>query len=75
MNFFILDEHYKKAQSNGISRRRLQERVYRYDWDIERRTRIVQGVIAPVETAHFVEVDELAESQRGVNGFGSTGVK
>lgn len=42
---------------------------------IERGTRIAQGVIAPVETAHFVEVDELAESQRGVNGFGSTGVK
>ncbi|KIV74586.1 Deoxyuridine 5'-triphosphate nucleotidohydrolase [Bacillus mycoides] len=42
---------------------------------IERGTRIAQGVIASVETAHFVEVDELAESQRGVNGFGSTGVK
>ncbi|MCP9227940.1 dUTP diphosphatase [Bacillus mycoides] len=42
---------------------------------IERGTRIAQGVIAPVETAHFVEVNELAESQRGVNGFGSTGVK
>lgn len=38
MNFFILDEHYKKAESNGIGRRRLQERVYRYDWDIERET-------------------------------------
>lgn len=42
---------------------------------IERGTRIAQGVITPVETAHFVEVGELAESQRGVNGFGSTGVK
>lgn len=42
---------------------------------IERGTRIAQGVIAPVETAHFVEVDELSESQRGVGGFGSTGVK
>lgn len=37
--------------------------------------KISKGVITPVETAHFVEVDELAESQRGVNGFGSTGVK
>ncbi|MCU5181543.1 hypothetical protein [Bacillus toyonensis] len=36
MNFFILDEHYKKAELNGINRRRLQERVHRYDWDIER---------------------------------------
>ncbi|MEX0135313.1 dUTP diphosphatase [Bacillus nitratireducens] len=42
---------------------------------IERGTRIAQGVIAPVETAHFVEVDELAESERGNRGFGSTGVK
>ncbi|MBT0793191.1 dUTP diphosphatase [Bacillus cereus] len=42
---------------------------------IERGTRIAQGVIAPVETAHFVEVDELSESDRGSNGFGSTGVK
>ncbi|MGG1339708.1 dUTP diphosphatase [Bacillus toyonensis] len=42
---------------------------------IERGTRIAQGVIVPVVTAHFVEVDELSESQRGQNGFGSTGVK
>ncbi|MDG1589091.1 deoxyuridine 5'-triphosphate nucleotidohydrolase, partial [Bacillus cereus] len=34
-----------------------------------------QGVIAPVVTAHFVEVDELSESDRGTGGFGSTGVK
>ncbi|MED0946210.1 deoxyuridine 5'-triphosphate nucleotidohydrolase [Bacillus mycoides] len=42
---------------------------------IRKGDRIAQGVIAPVETAHFVEVDELSDSQRGVNGFGSTGVK
>ncbi|PEN76870.1 dUTP diphosphatase [Bacillus toyonensis] len=42
---------------------------------IEKGIRIAQGVIAPVETAHFVEVDELSESERGVGGFGSTGVK
>jgi len=36
MNFFILDKHYEQAKANGISRQRLQERVYRYDWDIER---------------------------------------
>lgn len=42
---------------------------------IERGTRIAQGVIAPVETAHFVEVDELSDSERGTGGFGSTGVK
>ncbi|PEP86130.1 dUTP diphosphatase [Bacillus pseudomycoides] len=37
--------------------------------------RIAQGVIAPVETAHFVEVDELSGSERGTDGFGSTGTK
>ncbi|MBJ9983555.1 dUTP diphosphatase [Bacillus sp. S70] len=42
---------------------------------IEKGTRIAQGVIAPVITAHFVEVDELSDSERGTNGYGSTGVK
>ncbi|MDA1553023.1 dUTP diphosphatase [Bacillus cereus group sp. TH243-3LC] len=42
---------------------------------IEKGTRIAQGVIAPVETAHFEEVDELSDSERGTNGYGSTGVK
>ncbi|PEQ09132.1 dUTP diphosphatase [Bacillus toyonensis] len=42
---------------------------------IERGTRIAQGVIAPVETAHFVEVEKLLDSERGGDGFGSTGLK
>ncbi|HDR7669590.1 TPA: dUTP diphosphatase [Bacillus wiedmannii] len=42
---------------------------------IEKGTRIAQGVIAPVVTAHFVEVDGLSDSERGIGGFGSTGVK
>ncbi|WP_144640081.1 dUTP diphosphatase [Bacillus cereus] len=42
---------------------------------IEKGTRIAQGVIAPVETANFVEADKLSESDRGTGGFGSTGVK
>lgn len=44
-------------------------------YEIKKGDRIAQGVIAPVETAHFVEVDELSDSERGQNGFGSTGVK
>lgn len=43
--------------------------------EIKKGDRIAQGVIAPVETANFVEVDELSDSERGVGGFGSTGVK
>lgn len=42
---------------------------------IEKGTRIAQGVIAPVITANFVEADELSVSERGTNGYGSTGVK
>ncbi|PEU21539.1 deoxyuridine 5'-triphosphate nucleotidohydrolase [Bacillus wiedmannii] len=42
---------------------------------IRKGDRIAQGVIAPVETAHFVEVDKLSVSERGAGGFGSTGVK
>ena len=42
---------------------------------ISKGDRIAQGVIAPCETACFVEADELSESERGNCGFGSTGVK
>ncbi|MGM2698027.1 dUTP diphosphatase [Bacillus cereus group sp. Bce037] len=42
---------------------------------IKKGTRIAQGVIAPVVTAHFVEADKLSDSDRGTGGFGSTGVK
>ncbi|MDZ5480364.1 deoxyuridine 5'-triphosphate nucleotidohydrolase [Bacillus thuringiensis] len=42
---------------------------------INKGERIAQGVIAPVITANFVEVDELSDGDRGTGGFGSTGVK
>lgn len=35
--------------------------------------RIAQGVIAPVVRAELVESEELSETARGGNGFGSTG--
>jgi dUTP pyrophosphatase len=41
---------------------------------IRRGDRIAQLVIAPVCRATLVEVEALAESVRGVGGFGSTGV-
>ncbi|HTX56610.1 MAG TPA: dUTP diphosphatase [Candidatus Acidoferrales bacterium] len=40
---------------------------------IRRGDRIAQLVIAPVSRARFELVDELPESARGHNGFGSTG--
>ncbi|OOR23188.1 dUTP diphosphatase [Bacillus wiedmannii] len=44
-------------------------------YEIKKGDRIAQGVIAPIETAHFVEADELSDSERGNQGFGSTGTK
>lgn len=41
----------------------------------EKGERIAQGVLKDVYQGDFVEVDELDETERGINGFGSTGVK
>ena len=37
--------------------------------------RIAQMVIMPFITANFIETNELSETERGNNGFGSTGQK
>jgi len=36
--------------------------------------RIAQLVLAPVAIPEIVEVDEIADAERGANGFGSTGI-
>ena len=41
---------------------------------IKRGDRVAQLVILPVPECRFVEVRELAESERGAGGFGSSGV-
>lgn len=41
--------------------------------DIKRGDRIAQLVIQRVETATFIEVDDLPSTVRGAGGFGSTG--
>lgn len=46
-----------------------------YTYIIRKGDRIAQAVIAPVAHATFTEVDELGETIRGSNGFGSSGVK
>ena len=43
------------------------------DMVIERGDRIAQLLILPVPEVKWVEVDELDETDRGTNGFGSTG--
>lgn len=37
--------------------------------------RIAQGILSPIAIANFKEVDELPGSERGTDGFGSTGNK
>jgi dUTP pyrophosphatase len=59
-----------KSVISGVDRN-LDEETY----IIRKGERIAQLIIAPVETAHFVDVDKLEESIRGVHGFGSSGVK
>ena len=44
------------------------------DFVVKRGMRIAQIVIASVCQARFVEVSELADTERGSNGFGHTGV-
>ena len=41
---------------------------------IEKGDRIAQGVLAVALQADFIEVTSLSESERGNNGFGSSGV-
>ena len=41
----------------------------------ERGTRIAQMVLCPIVKAKFKEVDNLDDTDRGVGGFGSTGLK
>lgn len=44
-------------------------------FSIEKGDRIAQMVIQKVPEVTFVEVEELSETERGLNGCGSTGIK
>ena len=45
------------------------------DFKIEPGDRIAQMILRKQEEAELVEVDELSETERAANGFGSTGVR
>ena len=45
------------------------------DFTVQNGDRIAQMVIAKYETANFVEVEELTDTERGIRGFGSTTIK
>ena len=55
------------------SMRQLKAETYTYL--IRKGDRIAQGILAPVAITEFEEVDKLSDSERGSNGYGSTGVK
>ena len=42
---------------------------------IEIGDRIAQLIVMPISTINFEQVEELTESQRGVSGFGSSGIR
>lgn len=44
-----------------------------FAYTIKKGERIAQGVVAPVIRADIIEVETLPESNRGENGYGSTG--
>ena len=49
-----------------------------HEFKIERGMKIAQGVFCPVMSGKYVnlvEVDDIESSERGDNGFGSTGIK
>jgi len=45
------------------------------DFEIKKGDKIAQLLIQPIITAEIEEVQELSETKRGINGFGSTGKK
>lgn len=44
------------------------------DFEVKRGDRIAQLILEKISMADAVEVEELAETERGAGGFGSTGV-
>ena len=42
---------------------------------VEKGTRIAQMVLCPIAKAELVEVENLDDTKRGLDGFGSTGIK
>lgn len=44
LNRWLTDEEYARAAVNGINRKRLQSRVYDFDWDVE------EAITAPIGT-------------------------
>lgn len=63
-----------KDYEQGVSRFGYITSSRTIDYRIEKGMKIAQLIIQPVPHFEIVEADELSESDRGENGFGSTGV-
>lgn len=65
----VVDSDYRGEITVALHNHSLEPKT------IDPNERIAQMVIAPFLKATFNEVDELSDTVRGVNGFGSTGTK
>ena len=63
----VIDAGYRGEVSVGLMN--LSDKPYTF----EKGHKIIQLLIQPIEHPEIVETDELAPSQRGEGGFGSTG--
>lgn len=65
----VVDADYRGEIMVALHNHSLKEAI------VEPGERVAQMVIAPFLAAHFTEVEELTDTVRGENGFGSTGRK
>jgi len=66
----VIDSGYRgEIQATFRKERGVSSKIY------EVGDRICQIIILPYPTIHFVETNELSDSERGTGGHGSTGIK
>jgi hypothetical protein len=58
MNKFITDEHYAKAEANGLDRKLVYTRVYTHDWDIERAIQEPKYIRKNIIEKELIEIAE-----------------
>ncbi|MDM8098676.1 dUTP diphosphatase [Oceanobacillus oncorhynchi] len=73
-NIYVRGVGYYNSIDGGFSETHGGEDILCGSYIIHKGDRIAQGILAPVSKATFIEVQELSESTRGINGYGSTGI-
>lgn len=79
-NYVLIDGSYQETPRRIIDDKHHGEyldvdKINYNTYIIRKGDRIAQAILAPFETAHFVDAEELEESMRGGQCFGSSGVK